>query len=307
MKTRFVIVVLAYFYLPLVIAEEQLKILTVNLHSYQELKQESDSPPLRITRNQPILARVAQAINYLDVDVVCLQEVGEWQGDVSNPDSAPFGQGKSNAANIIKKLLRNDYHLFMDWSHYAWDEWREGTAILSKTPFIKTESRFVSHSKSHHNWKSRKVVGIETHVDGFGAISVISAHTGWWNDKEEPFQYQFENIAKWRDVIKANTHLNEVLICGDLNIKAGSKGYKMITQQYDFTDAYLLANPRGLTDATIGKGIDTVSGKGDRIDYLLLDGDSSLKVKSAKRIFTKSDYGRVSDHLGVFFILQKNK
>ncbi len=304
-KLPFCIIILFSLSLGKSFAEQSLKVLTINLHSYQELKQEGDTPQQRIVRNKPILARVAQAINDLNADIVCLQEVAEWRGDVKNPDVAAFGQGKSNAANIIKSLLNSDYHLYMDWSHYAWDEWREGVAILSKTPFSVTESRFVSHSQSHQYWKSRNIVRIETLIEPFGKINVFSAHTGWWNDKEEPFQYQFSNIAKWRDQLKINNPESSTFICGDLNIKAGSEGYQWITQNYNVSDAYYLVNPQGLTDATIGKGIDAIDSKGDRIDYLLLDDDSHLKVKSAKRLFNKSDYGRVSDHLGVFFTLTK--
>ena len=284
-------------------AEQSLKVLTVNLHSYQELKQIGDTPLQRINRNKPILSKVAQAINDLDADIVCLQEVAEWRGDVSNPDQAPFGQGKSNAGKVIKNLLNSEYYLFMDWSHYAWNEWREGVAILSKTAFTKTGSRFVSHSQRHDYWKSRNIVAVTTSVKPFGTINVISAHTGWWDDKEEPFQYQFKNIALWRDQLKSDNPKSSTFVCGDLNIKAGGAGYSMITQNYNFSDAYYVANPTGLTDATIGKGIDASDGKGDRIDYLLLDKDSQLQVTSAKRLFRKNDYGRVSDHLGVFFTL----
>jgi len=289
------------------VAAEQIKVLTINLHSYQEMQQPYDTPQQRINRNKPILSRVAQAINDLDIDIVCLQEVAEWRGDVDNPDNASFGAGKSNAATIIKELLNTDYHLFMDWSHYAWHEWREGVAILSKTPFSKTQSRFISQSNSHQYWQSRNVVRIETSIKPFGKINVISAHTGWWDDKEEPFQHQFNNIALWRDQIKKENQSDEFFICGDLNTPAGSIGYEMITKKYNFKDVYYLANPTGFKDATIGEGIDAIDGKGERIDYLLLDTDSNLQVGSAKRIFTKNDYGRVSDHLGIYFTLIKKE
>ena len=302
-KLPFCIIVLFSLSLGNSFAEQSLKVLTVNLHSYQELKQEGDTPQQRIVRNKPILARVAQAINDLDVDIVCLQEVAEWRGDVKNPDVAAFGQGKSNAANIIKSLLNSDYHLYMDWSHYAWDEWREGVAILSKTPFSTTESRFVSHSQSHQYWKSRNIIAVATSIEPFGIINVISAHTGWWDDKDEPFQHQFQNIALWRDQLKSKNSASSLFVCGDLNIQAGSAGYQLITQVTNFSDTYYLANPTGMMDATIGKGIDAADEQGERIDYLLLDDESQLKVKSAKRLFKQNDYGRVSDHLGVFFTL----
>jgi hypothetical protein len=48
----------------------------------------------------------------------------------------------------------------MDWSHNAWNEWREGVAILSKTPFTATGSRFASHNKSHNYWRVSDHLGI---------------------------------------------------------------------------------------------------------------------------------------------------
>ena len=95
---------------------ERLKILTLNLHCYQEENQ-SDK-----------FTRIAKAINDLSADIVCLQEVGElWNGG--------SGDWDSNAARIIKDQLVQPYHYQGDWSHLGFHKYREGSAILSKYPF----------------------------------------------------------------------------------------------------------------------------------------------------------------------------
>jgi maltose 6'-phosphate phosphatase len=63
-----------------------LKILTLNLHCYQEERQDEK------------FSQVARAIDDLDVDVVCLQEVGELSANGN-------GDPNSNAARIIRDRL----------------------------------------------------------------------------------------------------------------------------------------------------------------------------------------------------------
>ncbi|MCK5423808.1 MAG: endonuclease/exonuclease/phosphatase family protein [Emcibacter sp.] len=281
-----------------VYAADELVILTINLHTYQELRQEGDTPQQRIERNQPLLATVAQAIADLDADLVCLQEVGEWRGDVRNPETAPFGKGQSNAANKINRLLGGRYNIHMDWSHYGWDIWREGVAIFSKTPFRETESRFVTKDQSHQFWKSRNIARAETEVKGIGKIDIFSVHTGWWDDKKEPFQAQFSNIMKWAEEVRVNNKPDAIILCGDFNIEAGSPAYHFVTKNFGYNDLYYQANPAGLMDATID---------GKRIDYILMNEGSPLEVTAAQRIFTKKDYGRVSDHKGIYVRISPKK
>jgi maltose 6'-phosphate phosphatase len=75
-----------------------------------------------------------------------------------------------------------------------------------------------------------------------------------------------------------------------------------MTQGTGSSDQYALANPDGMFDATIGGGADgwEDSSAGQRIDYILMNDDSSLDVKRARRVFTENDLGRVSDHVGIY-------
>lgn len=84
---------------------------------------------------------------------------------------------------------------------------------------------------------------------------------------------------------------DSTILCGDFNQVADSLGYQ-----------YLLANPYGMKNTTSGGHIAgwENSTTGQRIDYVLLNKNSPLKVKQSQRIFTEKVFGRVSDHLGIY-------
>ena len=101
-----------------------LVVLTLNMHTYQEKEQGLK------------LDRIVNAINELNPDVVVLQECAQ------HKDSEIIGShyGKiiktDNMALIVTNKLKTEfnkkYHYYWDWSHYGWDVWEEGTAVLSK-------------------------------------------------------------------------------------------------------------------------------------------------------------------------------
>ena len=75
-----------------------------------------------------------------------------------------------------------------------------------------------------------------------------------------------------------------------------------MTQGTGYSDQYLLANPDGMLDATIGGGADGWEDEagGRRMTTFLLKEGSPLEVSRARRVFTDDNLGRVSDHVGVF-------
>ncbi|MCA9934347.1 MAG: endonuclease/exonuclease/phosphatase family protein [Ardenticatenaceae bacterium] len=276
-------------------------ILTLNLHSYQEGKRDGDSIAERIRSHTPIFERIASTIIELDVDVVCLQEVGEWREEL---ETRPYGQAASNAARHIQQRTGNAYQLVQDWSHYAWNTWREGTAVLSKWPIRKSASRYVTHNQTKTWWKSRNITMAQVDVPTIGLVNLFSVHTGWWDDPDEPFQAQFDTLAAWADE-EDGKGIVGTFLCGDFNIPAGSAGYTYVVGNGRYTDPYLQANPNGMYDATIGQHIDGWEGRQDdaqRIDYIFMKYGSHLKVQSANIIFTESRYGRVSDHAGIYAV-----
>ena len=291
---------------------KEVTVLSVNLHTYQEFSTEgldneseltNEQAQQRIKDHAPLFDKIADAINKLDPDLVCLQEVGEWSGGaVDDPENIDFGKDSSNMVlQILKRLDNKNYNYFTDWSHYGWDVWLEGSAVLSKHPLTKTESRYISNpdNGTHKFWKSRNVVKAQVNLGDLGKINVFSVHAGWWDDAEEPFQDQFKRLKNWAS--EASEKDTTTLFCGDFNQVAGTKEQQFITNNTGYSDQYALANPDGLLDSTIGGSIDGWIGEvGKRIDLFLTNDDSKLSIKQSQRIFTEGVFGRVSDHTGIY-------
>jgi maltose 6'-phosphate phosphatase len=250
---------------------ERLKVLTLNLHCYQEELQDRK------------FALIAKAVSDLSIDVVCLQEVGELWNDGK-------GDWPSNAARIIREHLRRSYHLryhlYTDWSHIGFARYREGSAVSSKFKFLSRNSKYVSTSRDIYDIHARKVIMVQIHVPYMGLINVFSAHLSWWHSG---FHEQFTSLRRWVNELHTDGAV-ATLLCGDFNNKAGSDGYKTIVNSGEFEDQFLLANSNfspGLVE-------------NNRIDYIFLRRGSLLRVASARVLFTDHDYGRVSDHCGYY-------
>ena len=257
---------------------EQLKVLILNLHCYQEENQDAK------------FSTIANTINELDVDIVCLQEVAEYWND---------GQGdwESNSARIINDRLTQPFYIHHDWSHLGFDQYREGVALLSRFPISNQDSGYVSDSHDIYDINSRKVVTARIYVPYIGFINVFSAHLSWL---EGGFQEQFHRLREWAGNIKTND-IKATLLCGDFNITAGSNGYKQVVASKEYEDQYLAVNKQGVFDK-IFKVNDAhwqdLLADDYRIDYIFMNKNSQLRATSAKVIFTDEDYGRVSDHCG---------
>ncbi|GAK56267.1 endonuclease/exonuclease/phosphatase [Candidatus Vecturithrix granuli] len=258
---------------------ERLKVLTLNLHCYQEEHQDHK------------FAQIAKAIRDLNIDIVCLQEVGE-------PWNDGKGDWNANAAKIIHDYLGPPYHVYTDWSHLGFDRYREGVAILSKYKFLYKDAGYISSSQDVYNIHARKVVMVQVSVPYIGEINVFSTHLSWWQDG---FREQFERLRDWAQH-KHDNHVRATLLCGDFNAKAGSEGYKLLS--YDYEDQFLKANERRKFDKifcqTPQPQMQYLHHDG-RIDYIFLKKGSRLTATSAKELFTQQDYyGRVSDHTGYY-------
>jgi maltose 6'-phosphate phosphatase len=258
-----------------------LKILTLNLHCCQEDDQDDK------------FNEIVRAIHELDIDIVCLQEVGERWCDGE-------GDWQSNSARIICERLRKIgryYHLFTDWSHIGFDRYREGSAILSKYKFLKHGAEYVSTSRDIHTIHARKVVMGQIDFPGIGPINVFSVHLSWW---EDGFRQQFEKLRQWADDAQSGKVV-ATLLCGDFNSKAGSKGYMTIADGKEYEDQFL----RAASPAVFAKVFRKTTkdreewlADDNRIDYIFTKKSSTMKPKSATVLFTGHNYRRVSDHPG---------
>jgi maltose 6'-phosphate phosphatase len=257
----------------------RLKILTLNLHCFQEESQDAK------------FSRIAEAIDDFDVDLVCLQEVAEPWAD---------GQGdwNGNAARIIRDRLRRHYHVHTDWSHLGFDRYREGIAVLSRYPLHATDAGYVSSSQSVYSIDSRKVVMAQVDVPHIGLVNVFCAHLSWLSGG---FLEQFDRLRAWAN----QRHGGEVaatFLCGDFNIKAGSEGYQAVVRTREYEDQYLAATAPNVFDRVFRRDSPQVErdlAHDGRIDYVFMHRRSTLRAVEARELFTTGDhYGRVSDHVG---------
>lgn len=278
---------------------DEISVLTVNLHTYQERDQQAK------------IERVAAAIATLKIDIVVLQEVAQHKDSEIAGKTHGILIKKDNMAKIIVDILKEkyaqDYNFFWDWSHYGWDVWEEGSAILTKHEITQVDSHYITKNKTKTFWKSRNVPFAQVKIPDYGLVNVYSIHMGWWNDKEEPFKFMFNNLLLWNKE-QQNDKVKFSIFSGDFNNEAGSIGYDHIVKAGQLDDMYLKANPTGFLDPTIGGKIDgwkEGNAKGKRIDFLFTPKSNNVKVKIAQRIFTENSFGRVSDHNGQYFILKK--
>lgn len=91
------------------------------------------------------------------------------------------------------------------------------------------------------------------------------------------------------------------MLCGDFNIKAGSRGYEQVVNSNDYEDQYLaVSSPGTFKKIFAGRRQNWQRYLADdgRIDYIFMKKSSRLRVTSGRVIFTEQEYGRVSDHEG---------
>ncbi|HRF13680.1 MAG: Maltose 6'-phosphate phosphatase [Candidatus Accumulibacter phosphatis] len=255
-----------------------LKVLILNLHCRQEENQDDK------------LSQIAKAIGALDADIVCLQEVAELWNDGE-------GDWETNTARIINERLVLPYHLVTDWSHLGFEHFREGVALLSRYPIEKHASKYVSESSDPYSIHSRKVVMAQVRVPYYGLLNVFSSHLSWW---EDGFAEQFDNLRQWASDENGD-QLTATMLCGDFNIKAGSRGYQYVVDSNEYEDQYLLANSPKIFRKVFEvreSAWESALEDDHRIDYVFLRKGSKLRATSGRVVFTDQDYGRVSDHFG---------
>ena len=257
-----------------------MKLLTLNCHSWQEENQ---------LEKINYIARVIKEKNY---DIIALQEVSQ----LINEETIYNNIKKDNFALLIKEELEkigvNDYEFFWDMSHIGYDIYEEGLCVMSKLPIKESQSFFISNSKDTNYWKTRKITKIKVaYKDKF--INFYSCHLGWFNDDEEPFVNQFDNLIKYIEKEELS------LIMGDFNNSATVKGegYEYIVEN-GFLDTYNLAKIKD--DGITVKG--NIAGWDKNKEDLRLDiifSNRDIDVLSSNVIFNGKNKEVVSDHFGV--------
>ncbi|NCD35035.1 MAG: endonuclease [Spartobacteria bacterium] len=257
-----------------------LRVLTLNLHCYQEENQDHK------------FRQIAKAIQDFHLDLVCLQEVAENWNDGN-------GDWASNAARIINSYLPFQYHVHTNYSHLGFDRFREGVAILSRHEFTMTDSGYVSDSQDVYDIHARRVVMAQVHVPYFGPVNLFSAHLSW---PEDGFYIQFERMRQWANE-RHGPNVAATLLCGDFNIKAYSESYAHIVNTREYEDQYLKVLNRSKFDRVYRECAPDVCremGDDGRIDYIFLKKGSKVHLLDGMELFTDHSYGRVSDHTGYY-------
>lgn len=279
-----------------------MKLLTLNTHSLaevnyiQKLKYFTDA----IKNELPFIA--------------ALQEVNQTSGGAAvskdelinyTPADSSIVIGEDNHVyNAVKLLADSGVEYCWTWLpiKLGYSKYDEGIALMSLSPIIETDFFTVSGSDSYNNWKTRKLLGIRT--EAVPDEWFYSVQYGWWDDKEEPFEQQ------WQRTIKNLKGKNNVWLMGDFNNPSQNRGegYDMITAS-GWYDSFILAEKRD-KGITAGKNIDGWKNKscnteGMRIDYIMCN--KRRTVNYSEVIFNNVNYPIVSDHSGVIIDYGKGR
>ena len=258
----------------------QMKLLTLNCHSWQEENQ---------IEKIKYLARTIKEKSY---DVIALQEVSqliEEEHMYSNIKKNNFGLV---LLQELQKFGVNEYSFVWSLSHIGFEVYEEGLAILTKHPIVEDYSFFVSKGSDTDYWKTRKIVGAKINYNNI-PISFYSCHMGWWQDEEEPFKHQADTLLQ---------HVNKdelFFLMGDFNNSASleGEGYEYLLSQ-GLYDTYHLAEEKDEGITVKGKIAGWSNNKQDlRIDLILTN--HPVQIESSNVIFNNINKSVVSDHFGI--------
>lgn len=265
-----------------------MNVLTLNCHSWIE-----ENP-------QGKLQQLVDKIVREDFDVIALQEVNQRIGGEAavldewyclNNETRPILA--DNFAFVLAQALQivdQEYYWTWGFSHYAYDHFEEGLAILSKEPLLTTVS-LVSDYQDINDSRRRILISGVTEKAG-KLYTVGSVHHSWW--QEGAFKSEWE---KAEEVLSESKY--PIILAGDFNQIAGTIGYNhILNSPLQLKDSFEIA------EVTIGEA--TIEGPIDgwndyegqfRIDYIFVS--EGLKVQQHEVIFDGVKEPLVSDHFGV--------
>lgn len=268
-----------------------MKLLTLNAHAWVEEDQMNK------------IGGLARFINENRFDIVALQEVNQTAQEqplsaeeldryvVAEPGTVIK---KDNYAHVLLGQLDTPYYWTWIPTHASFGKFDEGLAILSRTPIKAAFGEYVSHLQDYYNYRTRKIVGVQTVVEG-QATWFVNGHFNWWNDELEPFKEQWdlteEKLAPYKE--------QPLYIMGDFNNVAEVRG-----QGYDYmvekgwNDLYATALSKD-EGATVVKAIAGWSDNSHplRIDYIW--SAHPVQAQSSTVVLNGTNGPVVSDHYGV--------
>jgi maltose 6'-phosphate phosphatase len=270
-------------------------VLTLNLHTYQEKNQEEK------------INLIIDAIGMMDIDFVLFEECAQLK-------TASIVEGiirEDNMALILSKGVAAkygvEYSFVWDWSHYGFDNWEEGVAVLSNHPLINTDNRYISTNTSKTSITSRKTIYGSYSFSATERLNMFDAHTHWrLTETDEEQNNQVKKLKLMVDEKEQMVNGSKVmtLIGCDLNGNPTSdypwsEGYNTMVANNKYVDSYLKIYPDANTKPSLSIH-NTVEGDfPGRIDYIFMKENPYLELMDSQIIFTNQVIGRVSDHYGV--------
>ncbi|MDQ0173466.1 endonuclease/exonuclease/phosphatase family protein [Paenibacillus tundrae] len=275
-----------------------MKILTLNAHAWAEEDQLNK------------ISQLAEFINTHQFDIISMQEVNQSIQEEALTTAelehyfaidSDIVVKKDNYAYVLLTQLSEKYYWTWIPTHVGFRRYDEGLAILSRTPITQAFGEYVSHMRDYNNYRTRKIVGIQTVTDGEKAW-FVNGHYNWWDDEQEPFKGQWDLTES-----KLAPYMNEPLyIMGDFNNVAEIRG-----QGYDYMmshgwhDLYTTAAQKD-DGATVVKAIAGWANNSQplRIDYIF--SNRPVQAKSSTVVLNGKHGPVVSDHYGVAVEIDMN-
>lgn len=273
----------------------KIRILTLNLHSWQENDQDRK------------LSAIADAVIKEEADFIAFQESAQ------NRNSPYADQYKfirtDNTSKIISDRIREKsgkkYPYIWDWAHYGFDVYEEGIALLSLHECTGHESRYISESVSREDIFSRKVFGAQYLVNGI-KINIFTVHVSW---KSSPLDgrsmTELKNLNEFVHHFENRFGGGFSFVCGDFNVNPVSgplmsEGYFFMTENAKYSDTYLEIHREANTHSHSEDHSSMIHAApmDGRIDYIFRSEKNPFRTEKAEFIFTRKKYGLVSDHYG---------
>lgn len=275
-----------------------MKILTLNAHAWAEENQLHK------------ISQLADFINTHQFDIISMQEVNQPIQEEAltaaelehyfRIDSDTVVK-KDNYAYVLLTQLSETYYWTWIPTHVGFRTYDEGLAILSRTPITQAFGEYVSHMQDYNNYRTRKIVGIQTVADGEEAW-FVNGHYNWWDDDQEPFKGQWDLTES-----KLAPYMNEPLyMMGDFNNVAEirEQGYDYM-MSHGWHDLYTMAKQKD-DGATVVKAIAGWANNSQplRIDYIF--SNRPVQAKSSTVVLNGKNGPVVSDHYGVAVEIDMN-
>jgi len=273
---------------------DEFLVLTINLHNYQEKFQNEKFNTL------------TDVINKMNIDFVLMQECAQHRNSPVHNGIIRTDNMALILSNILKQKYNTTYTFIWDWSHYGWDVWEEGDAILSKHTILDNDSRYVSTNTQTSGILSRKAIYGSYLLPSGDSVNLFSTHIHWRlseTDQEQNTQVSnLKTMVLEKEQLSSNPGILSI-VGGDFNGTPTSEypwseGYNTMVADNTFIDCFLQAYP----DANSKPAQSIYNTGGDitgRIDYIFMKNHPNLEIIDSQIIFTSQIVGTISDHYGV--------